>query len=215
MIGGGNTFTIETFVPGVFQNTTANPIAPTCYGTLPSVKNSPAGSLPGASGPYITQFIPDPANPENSKLFYCGRSMTTGRFECYSLTGTAGATWTPVVFASPFTLNSIPGSFRWFIYNAQIFIATDSQAIVLNFATATGQNFTKLKHVFLSLCLSAPLSLCPSVSVSLCPSVPLFLCLCVPLSLCPSVPLSLCPSVPLSLCIKPHLQVAKKYLLLY
>jgi hypothetical protein len=60
-------------------------------------------------------------------------------YKCYSLAQAPGATWTLVIFTPPLT--TIPISFYWFTYNSQIFIATDNQIAVLNFAAGTSQSF--------------------------------------------------------------------------
>ncbi len=138
MGGAGLSSPIETFVPGTVQPTTQGAIATTCYGTLTSAKTG-GGTIPTLQVPYVSQFIPDTVTPANSKLFFCGRNAGTGSFECYSLAQASGATWTPVDFTP--ALPSIPVSFFWFTYNAQIFIATDNQVAVLNLAAGTSQSF--------------------------------------------------------------------------
>ncbi len=139
MIGGGITSTIETFVPGTLQPTSGGAIATTCYGTLTLAKTG-GGTIPSLQGTYVTQFIPDAVTAANSKLYYCGRNSVNGKYECYSLAQTA-ATWTPVDITPAVTTTTVPLSFLWFIYNKQIFIATDSQAGVLNLAAGTSQPF--------------------------------------------------------------------------
>jgi hypothetical protein len=140
VIGGGITSTIETFVPGTPQPTSGGAIATTCYGTLTLAKTG-GGTLPALQKTYVTQFIPDAVTPANSKLYNCGRNSVNGKYECYSLAQTAGATWTLVTITPAVTTTTVPLSFLWFIYNKQIFIATDSQAGVLNLAAGTSQPF--------------------------------------------------------------------------
>jgi hypothetical protein len=140
VIGGGTLSIIETFVPGTLQPTSGSAIATTCYGTLTLAKTG-GGTIPSLQGPYVTQFIQDASTPSNSKLYNCGRNSVNGKYECYSLAQSSGATWTPVTITPAVTTTTVPISFLWFIYNKQIFIATDSQAGVLNLAAGTSQSF--------------------------------------------------------------------------